>query len=678
MKQEWNLLHFTDLHFGRLENASESLFLDDNKERIASAERDSVIQRFYNILERAKSLLRADAVAVTGDITTQGAADGFNIFASQTMPRLSQLVASPKAVCVVPGNHDVVWNLRKSDPQLFDKKFSSFRRMVVQSGCTTSLLPTGTVGGGPDSTINFREAEAGDATPVYIDPEKKLLVLCINSSIRCGEVNEYRRTQMEEPLHASFQKLKKLRKRVASIEGAAKELDHISLDLKDLKTRVEKQTIFDVPHLTEAQMMRLGSLIAALHEDKRYSAVWDSFLKVAIMHHHLMPFRNQVTEHKPYDIVGDSSRLRQILAEHGFNILLTGHKHQPYASVDESGGHRLLIAGGPTVGGMPARGEQQGFRHLRATYEGGRLSVKITDINLDTATSDNTQIHIRRSMDQAGVEYTVEGDDAPAKLCSIATPKAVLINTDEDLSDESLMFINVVSCREARNQVKSYLRELIRKREIPGLSIVGLYDLYGHYDLLVRVDDASLKGDKGIDLLSRVEEYLETHNMKHKKNGDVTKINLLGGHPFNGGSRKHKPNFFPDQRFYEKVRSHRAFILVTKNSDWKKDELRSVERMALKFYEENKARMGDPNDWLLSWGRRDIVIEVLVRCGQYYNLQELTRRLEDLVDLDDRQKMTHIVYYHEEYYPLEAQSGPALLGDTPPADSEVSVGGARI
>jgi 3',5'-cyclic AMP phosphodiesterase CpdA len=651
MRREWNILHLTDLHFGRLTEADDSLFLDDNKESVPNSLRESVVNRFYNILQQGGDTLKADAVAVTGDITTRGAEDGFQIFAAKTAPYLKKLVTNPTSICIVPGNHDVAWNLRKSDENLFDKKFERFNNMVQQVGSTTCLLPTGTVNDTVESGLDFHEVGKDDSTPVYIDEKKKLLILCINSAIRCGEVNEYRRSQIETPLNDSLKEVEGIKERLRFTNPDAKEkLELLEIRLKHLKERAAIQTVFDVAHVTESQLMRLSSKLRYLQQ--QYFKEWDSFLRVAIMHHHLMPFARQATEHKTYDLITDAANVRDFLTDFRFHIVLTGHKHQPYAEVYMAPNSKLLlVAGGPTVGGMPVRGHTQGFRYLKVVSENGRLSVRLAEINLlDTSAVNQPETQIKKSL-EAAKEYVLE-EPRPARFCLIPSPSPMTYNATEDLSDESLMFINVVGCREARKRVKTFLQEQIRTGVVPSLNYVGLYDLYGHYDLLVRIDDPSLKGNKGIDLLSEVQKDLRKHNMLHRQGAEFTTINLLDAHPFSGERGTHRHNLFPSQQHYEDLRSHRAFILVTKTSRWGDTEIENVKKMVRHFYEENREKLSDASDWSLSWGERDIIIEVLVRCGQYYNLQDLTRRLEDLVDLGDRQKMTHIVYHHEEYCPL--------------------------
>jgi 3',5'-cyclic AMP phosphodiesterase CpdA len=653
MRQEWNILHLTDLHFGRLTEAEDSLFLDDNKESIPSGLRESIINRFYHILDNAEEALKADAIAVTGDITTRGAEDGFQIFADRTAPYLQKLVPSPASICVVPGNHDVAWKLRRSDEHLFDIKFDSFKKMVQKVGATTCLIPTGTVSDAADSGLSFHDVGKDDPTPIYVNAEKRLLILCINSAIRCGEVNEYRRSQIETPLNDSLRELEEIKQRLQYTNPDAKErLEVLEVRLKQLKDRAAIQTIFDVAHVTESQIMRLSSKLRYLQQ--QHAKEWSSFLRVAIMHHHLTPFAGQATEHKSYDLVTDAANVRDFLADFRFHLVLTGHKHQPYAELSMTRNNKLLlVAGGPTVGGMPVRGCSQGFRHLKVISEEGKLSVHVAEINLDTSTSNQPQTQVQKSIETAR-EYVVE-ESTSSRFCLIPTPSPMTYDASEDLSDESLMFINVVSCQKARRRVKTFLQEQIRSGLIRPLNYVGLYDLYGHYDLLVRIDDPSLNGDKGIDLLSDIEKDLRKQNMIHNQGSEFTTINLLDTQPFSGERGKHKHNLFPTQQHYEKLRSHRAFILVTKTARWGPYEISNVQAMVRRFYEENKQELSDANDWTLSWGERDIIIEVLVRCGQYYNLQNLTRRLEELVDLGDRQKMTHIVYHHEEYCPLSEE-----------------------
>lgn len=104
MAQEWNLLHLTDLHL------DQDIRIDEDKGKTHKAFRDNPIEIFTSLLKRypAHSF---DSILVTGDVTTRGNEQGLVLFGKSIAPILGDLCRTGKAICVVPGNHDVTWKI---------------------------------------------------------------------------------------------------------------------------------------------------------------------------------------------------------------------------------------------------------------------------------------------------------------------------------------------------------------------------------------------------------------------------------------------------------------------------------------------------------------------------------------------------------------------------------------
>ena len=249
-----SILHLSDLHYA----SPDSKYQDDDKEDVNPALRQSAFRNLRSMLEDCFSPREFACIALAGDITTHGQAEGFESFLSETAPLLGPLVSDPRAVCVVPGNHDVKWDLPGTLPDYFDQKFADFSQCVAKIGATTSLLPTQSFPPDPDDGLQF---QAAAAEPLWIDESKRLMVLCLNSSMRCGEVNGTRRKLLSQPVEDT---LKQIRERAARLRKDSDErlaADTQIAQLESALARIEARTVFDIAHLTQTQLVRIRRLL---------------------------------------------------------------------------------------------------------------------------------------------------------------------------------------------------------------------------------------------------------------------------------------------------------------------------------------------------------------------------------------------------------------------------------
>ncbi|MFZ0320956.1 MAG: metallophosphoesterase [Candidatus Sulfotelmatobacter sp.] len=406
MARSWSLLSITDLHY-----ESPDIFVDDNKDGAASSYLDQVFVNFNNILEKGfgDPPKKFDLIAVCGDITTQGKEKGLDRFERETIPLLHKLAPKREAICVVPGNHDVEWNLNPNDENSFDQKFKLFEEMVQSTNVTSCLYPVGEAG---HSELQLQYPKNG---PIFEDHQRKIFVACINSSMRCGEINSKMQTQIAVPLkiaigtlHPEHQKL------------ACETLTTLEKDLK------KDYLVRDVAQVTQAQLKELRSII-----DKKKKTItdWNSYLRVAVLHHHLVQFSGQATEQRGYALLLDSANMLETLLDYDFDLVLTGHKHQPYEFTYINGHKRLLLVGGPTVGGQSVRGTFRGFRKINVDDWGSERVYNIYDVPEefgDGNPSMNIQrahkiepIKIRRSLRAAHEERVKEEGFSYQAMASI-------------------------------------------------------------------------------------------------------------------------------------------------------------------------------------------------------------------------------------------------------------------
>jgi predicted phosphodiesterase len=356
----WRFLWITDLHY-ELPDAN---YLDDPKE-LQSFERayeENAFDLFYKILGTKELKNSLSFIAIGGDVTSHGIPRGIQKFKLHGLPKLQKLVRS-EAICIVPGNHDVAWGLDPTAPGYFDDKFKVFRDMVDVTGMSSCLFPAGELHDldpAHDPKLVFSLPPLG--VPWYKDDAKRVFVLNINSALRCGELNK---------------------RMVADIQNyVATKLPTSGFKLQGNEKDLKRYFIRDVAQITPGQITELEKMIDDLRGNLDHP--WESYLRVALVHHHVVHYPGQQIEHKGYEFMVDSPRLLDFLKHYDFDIVLTGHKHQAYQDVHRWKEKEIFVIGGPTVGGY----SQQEFRGIRlVTVESNQSErrVEIQNLNLKLA-----------------------------------------------------------------------------------------------------------------------------------------------------------------------------------------------------------------------------------------------------------------------------------------------------
>lgn len=362
--KKWQFLHMTDLHFV-------DTFTCDDKEPIPKEYRDNLrnvlTQKVRAFAPKGPNDTRPipDAVFITGDLSNSGEREGFTNLSSDWGGFFGAM-AEKRIVAVVPGNHDVADGLEQSDPSFFDHKFEHFLEFLTSHPRIEScLIPRGGLDGGQ---IQFREDRR---SPVVIDEKRHLVVICINSAIRCREINARR-------LSTGINLLKEVKP---------------TADTKRLEAWIKERCAHDIAHVTEAQRVRLErDLIAA--QEKHGEDWWQSALKVAVLHHHLVGFPGSV-EHKTFESTVDAPQVLKLLAQFGVQLVLTGHKHQNYEThqIIRLGGreHHMVVAGGPTaLGGVVEA--RRGLNQVEVTRtENGAMTFRFRTLEIESGSRSLAQ-----------------------------------------------------------------------------------------------------------------------------------------------------------------------------------------------------------------------------------------------------------------------------------------------
>jgi len=361
---KWSFLWITDLHFA-LPDAN---YLDDAKEltELEAPFRDDIFQDVYGVLRDGFGDSKFDFIAVGGDITSHGKASGFSRFQEEMIPLLERLVDDRKAICVVPGNHDVTWALDSTKQRYFDRKFQDFRNMVETAEITSCLFPAGNLKKtGKVEKLAFNHPLSGG--PLYLNKDKRILILNLNSAIRCGELDKRMYDDIKRWSNATSLRSTST---VPTPAGAD--------DIPAEDQAIRRHLIRDVAHVTQSQIILLTTELQKHRAD--IGDDWFTYLKVAIVHHHLVHYPDQQPEHKGYEFMVDSSQVLQLLSRFDFDIALTGHKHFPYEMKYPFREKEIFIVGGPTVGGFSADASYRGFRLISFEADQFRRKLSIKDL----------------------------------------------------------------------------------------------------------------------------------------------------------------------------------------------------------------------------------------------------------------------------------------------------------
>ena len=162
--------------------------------------------------------------------------------------------------------------------------------------------------------------------PLIRDRDHRVLIIPINSSDWCG----------------IFNPLKKLREKEYKLlpDKVQREIDH--------------HRLLDVARVSQDQLDRLSSAISQWETEESPDVI-DQTIRVAVLHHHLLPIGER-EEIKPFESITNIGLIRRFLADNKIHLVLHGHKHEQQVSYQTIDGvdpsHRVLIVSGSTLGGV--------------------------------------------------------------------------------------------------------------------------------------------------------------------------------------------------------------------------------------------------------------------------------------------------------------------------------------
>ncbi len=279
------LLHISDLHLnakrsikGHVDNKSENSQLTDF---IAEDRIKSFRSRIRKIFKTIPEEDYPTAVVVTGDLVNKGGTDvyrGGNEFdvAREFLKDLaSDLRLQHDRIFVIPGNHDVDWSPGLTQAQRFKPFFdmlSDFETPAFVNGNITPLLVP----------LNLVKQS--------VSVELLLLVSPTFSGI------------------ADFEN-EKFRDRI---------LNSISEPDESLKDWLSES-------FNETTKLDIAAIGRSQREFIRKTSATQNPIRIALLHHHLLP--EPQMEITSFESVLDSGRVMDDLIEYGYDLVLTGHKH---------------------------------------------------------------------------------------------------------------------------------------------------------------------------------------------------------------------------------------------------------------------------------------------------------------------------------------------------------------
>ena len=304
-------LHVTDCHL----SASETVQTIDQKVKVRGVKqplRSKVLQDALRELadsysQRKKTI---DGVLFSGDGTFKGDPNGQLELRKMLLAELSCIGITSANIIATPGNHDIVAG---SEPGT-QPRYKLFQEAWLQSEPVVVPFIDG---------LHFIE-DFKVSSHVLKDPGGNWAVFPINTS----NWSQLRISDEDDP------EIARLR---AFIQSDAK-----------LISTLDKLSTYDIARVSDDQLKALKRMV---------KEVGDVRLRIAVLHHHLLPVDGR-EEFKAFADITNLGQLRQVLRERGFHVIVHGHKHTTAAYYDHiypdgtagQSAHRVLTVSGGTYG----------------------------------------------------------------------------------------------------------------------------------------------------------------------------------------------------------------------------------------------------------------------------------------------------------------------------------------
>ena len=355
------IIHLSDPHLGdvaawqKLDEAKVSTPQED------LATTQSVFRRTLAALgEYIAAVGPPAAVVVSGDLTWRHHESGFAAFA-ELLDENRNVFPDPANIVVVPGNHDVDWNVEAGEPE----RYEQFCSVTRAKGCATPLLD-----GVDFNVVGPAKLYDGVVNSSHVVNHSDFLIVPINSSNWCGTMTAIPDGWSDDEWQRALAPLE---------DGVRVEA------LEELK-RLRQQ---DMARVSQPQIDCLRELFSA--KGIAVDRGDDPRPRIAVLHHQLLPVSTRV-EVKPFESLVNLGFVRQTLRDFGIDVVLHGHKHEGsiYWDLARGANDPIMFERRALVIASPGHFEPHKpvMRALTLRANGGARNVEVLEFNgIDASTT---------------------------------------------------------------------------------------------------------------------------------------------------------------------------------------------------------------------------------------------------------------------------------------------------
>lgn len=461
--------------------------------------------------------------------------------------------------------------------------------------------------------------------------------------------------------------------------------------------------LFNSCRIESRQLAGLGEIgVKQLRDAKQHlddlEVSADSHVIVAVMHHHLLPILPRLEhlydpdgaasyEAKRPSLVVDAVAALQGFADMGVSVVLHGHQHKAAISMYQDVLHggspiRIVAAGscGTREGGINRHFHAIEIQHERMTVRSFNQSGRDPD-RFECLDGGGVELTLREGLGPSSVSPAGETGNGPLPVlgdyCSMHVRGREIDAQTEWLDQEAeglsegdsdlfVMMLSVSDCPAAREVIRQAIVELPshkmwRRRSVPPVSLRGMYDLLGHWDLAVRLRIGNATAPNRVaDYLTR---RLSDHKLRkdggqfsHKAHLDVRReANSIRGLLTSRKSPIER-RMLGETDDYDRLRCQRSFLWIELGSDQEK----VIEGLADALRDEPE--LGEIIE-SACLGDQVLLLETFSSCGQSSEIARLNRQIEPVLALWGRQKYTLTCYGYDET-PVELRPPGGALPDT--------------
>lgn len=388
---------------------------------------------------------------------------------------------------------------------------------------------------------------------------------------------------------------------------------------------------------------------------------------VAVLHHHLLPItlrQHLYDPQKPEDgpvtlptITVDAVTVLETLTEWGVSLVLHGHQHRPAIIQHQN----LLHADAPVyavAAGSCGAKETHGYARHFFVLDFDGAGVEATSLSTSTrnavrfvrVAAETKRLRFAMGVSAAPPSLTSDSlcveDSAARRVPRLAEP------TRPDASDLQILFLSVTDCLAAREETRIAIKDLEGStlwEELgrPPISLLGMYDLLGNWDLAIRLR-VGPRGDP-----RRVGDYIGRCLLRkgvRRKTGRFSRQEFVT-------VRQEAPSLpalanneaapichrrLGDTTEYERLRCQRTFLWIDLGSTAPDETLASLAAAV-----QTASLTGDIIE---SASRSDhtLLLETFASCSQSAEVGRLNRVIEPVLGPSGLQKYTLTCYGYDE------------------------------